>query len=111
MAERIKTSFIICIYIYICIYVYIYINICIYIYIYINIYIYITIYLIYIDNIYINTYLYIWYLIGLTGITYIFSRNYAKIKVDSYESEFLPLEKRWTFHDVIIHVKSVWKKD
>ena len=79
MAERIKTSFIICIYVYI--------------------------------YIYINTYLYIWYLIGLTGITYIFSRNYAKIKVDSYESEFLPLEKRWTFYDVIIHVKSVWKKD
>ena len=35
--------------------------------------------------------------------------NYAKIKVDSYDS--LPLEKTMTFHDVIILIKSVWNKD
>ena len=44
-----------------------------------------------------------------SGITYLFSHNYAKIKVDSYDS--LPLEKTLTFHNVIIHIKSVWNKD
>ena len=37
--------------------------------------------------------------------TYIFSRYYAKIKVDSHHS--LPLEKALTFHNVIIVIKSV----
>ena len=40
-------------------------------------------------------------LIGLkSGITYVISHNYAKIKVDSCNS--LPLEKTMTFHNVII---------
>ena len=38
-----------------------------------------------------------------------FSHNYAKIKVDSCDS--LPLEKTLTFHNVIIHLGSVWSKD
>ena len=33
------------------------------------------------------------------------SHNYARIKVDSYDS--LPLEKILTFHEVIISIKSV----
>ena len=50
------------------------------------------------------------YLISIkSGITYIISHNYAKIKVDSYDS--LPLEKTMTVHDVIIIVKSVFNKD
>ena len=48
------------------------------------------------------------YLIGVKRvITYVFSQNYARIKVDSYYS--LPLEKLLTFHNVIIHIKSVLK--
>ena len=43
------------------------------------------------------------------GITYIFSNYFAKIKVDSYDS--LPIEKRLTLHNVIIHIKSVLNKD
>ena len=40
------------------------------------------------------------YLIGVkSGITYVFSHNYAIIKVDSYDS--LPLEKTLTFYDVL----------
>ena len=35
-----------------------------------------------------------------SGITYVISHNYAKIKVDSYHS--LPLEKTMTFYNVII---------
>ena len=36
------------------------------------------------------------YLIGVkSGITYVISHNYAKIKVDSYE--YLPLEKTMTY--------------
>ena len=47
------------------------------------------------------------YLISVTsGTTYIISHNYAKIKVDSYDS--LPLEKRIIFHNVIILIKSVF---
>ena len=42
-------------------------------------------------------------------ITYIFSRYFAKIKVDSYDS--LPIEKRLTLHKIIIHIKSVPNKD
>ena len=41
--------------------------------------------------------------------TYVFSRNYAKIKVDLYDS--LPLEKTLIFYYVIIHIKSVWNRD
>ena len=36
-----------------------------------------------------------------SGITYVISHNYAKIKVDSYDS--LSLEKTMTFHNVVIH--------
>ena len=43
-----------------------------------------------------------------SGITYIFSHYFAKIKVDSYDS--LPIEKRLTLHNVI-HIKSVLNKD
>ena len=50
------------------------------------------------------------YLIGVkSGITYVVSYSYAKIKVDSYD--YLHLEKTLTFHNVIIHIKSVWNKD
>ena len=47
------------------------------------------------------------YLIGVkSGITYVISHNYAKIKVDSYDT--LPLEKTPTFHsDIIILIKLV----
>ena len=44
-----------------------------------------------------------------SGITYVISHNYAKIKANSYDS--LPLEKTMTFHNVIIIVKSVFNKD
>ena len=37
------------------------------------------------------------------------SHNYAKIKVDSYNS--FPLEKAITFHNVIILIKSTVNKD
>ena len=50
------------------------------------------------------------YLIGeKIPITYFISHNYVKIKVHSYDS--LPLEKTLTFHNVIIHIMSVWNKD
>ena len=50
------------------------------------------------------------YLIRLkSGITYIVSHNYAKIKVDSYDS--LPLEKTLTFHKVIVFIKWFFNKD
>ena len=49
------------------------------------------------------------YLISLkSNITYIFSHNFAKIKVDSYDS--LPIEKILTVHNVIILIKSVLNK-
>ena len=44
-----------------------------------------------------------------SGIPYIISHSYAKIKVDSYES--LHLEKTKTFHDVITLINSVKNKD
>ena len=44
-----------------------------------------------------------------SGITYIIYHNYAKLKVDSYDS--LPLEKTITFHNVKILIKSVLNKD
>ena len=43
------------------------------------------------------------------GIIYVFSHNYAKMKVDWYDS--LPLEKGLTFHNFVIHIVSVWNKD
>ena len=39
------------------------------------------------------------------SITYIISQNYARIKVDSYNS--LPLEKTLTFYNTIMLIKSV----
>ena len=44
-----------------------------------------------------------------SGITYIFSHYFAKIKVDSYDS--LPIGKGFTLHNVIIDIKSVLNKD
>ena len=44
-----------------------------------------------------------------SGITFIISHKYAKIKVDSYNS--LAVEKKKIFHNVIILFKSVWNKD
>ena len=44
-----------------------------------------------------------------SGITYVFPLNYAKIKVDSYDS--LPLEETLILHKIIIHMKSVLNKD
>ena len=44
-----------------------------------------------------------------SGVTFIISHNYTKIKVDSYYS--LPLKKILTFHDVILLIKSVFNKD
>ena len=42
------------------------------------------------------------YLIGVAGgITYVFSHNYARINVHSYDS--LPLEETLTFHNYIFH--------
>ena len=49
------------------------------------------------------------YLIELnSGMTYVISHNYAKVKVYSYD--FLPLGKTVTFHNVIIHTKSFLNK-
>ena len=41
--------------------------------------------------------------------TFIFCHYFAKIKVDSYGS--LPIEKRLTLRNVILHIKSVLHKD
>ena len=50
------------------------------------------------------------YLIGVkSGIIYVISHNWAKIKVFSYDSLFL--EKRLTLHNVIILIKSLFNKD
>ena len=50
------------------------------------------------------------YLISLkSGIRYIFSHYFAKIKVDSYDS--FPKKKKLTLHNVIIHIKSVLSKE
>ena len=50
------------------------------------------------------------YLISIkSGINYIFSYYFAKIKVDSYDS--LSIEKILTLHNVIILIKSVFNKD
>ena len=44
-----------------------------------------------------------------SGITYVFSRNYERIKIDSSNS--LPLEKMLIFHNVIILIKLVFNKE
>ena len=50
------------------------------------------------------------YLIGVkASITYVVSHNYAKIKINSYDS--LPLEKTMTFGNAIILNTSVFNKD
>ena len=55
-------------------------------------------------------YIRIRYLIAVKRrITYTNCYNYAKIKVDSYDS--LPLEKILTFYNVAILIKSVFNKD
>ena len=43
-----------------------------------------------------------------SGTTCVIFHNYAKIKVDSNNS--LPLEETMAFHNVIILIKTVWKK-
>ena len=43
------------------------------------------------------------------GITYIISHDYAKIKIDSYNS--LPLEKALPLHNVIMLIKLVFNND
>ena len=49
-------------------------------------------------------------LVSLKGsITYVFSLYYAEIKIDSYNS--LPIEERFTLHNVVILIKSVLNKD
>ena len=40
---------------------------------------------------------------------YFFSHYFAKLKVDSYGS--LPIEKRLTLHNVIIHIKLILNED
>ena len=48
------------------------------------------------------------YLIGIkSGITYVTSHNYAKIKIDSFDSS--PLKNN-DIHSVTVHIKSVWNK-
>ena len=50
------------------------------------------------------------YLISVkSGITYIISHNYAKIKLDLYN--LLPLENTMTFRQFIILIKSAFNKD
>ena len=56
-----------------------------------------------------NIYNRITYLISRwNGITYIIFHNYARIKIDSYDT--LSVEETLTLHNVIIHVKSVFNK-
>ena len=50
------------------------------------------------------------YLISLKGgITYVFSHNYPRIKIDLYYS--LLLEEASTLHKVVIVIKSVFNKN
>ena len=44
-----------------------------------------------------------------SGITYIFSHFYTKVKIDSHDS--LPIEKMLNLHNIIIIIKLVLKKD
>ena len=46
---------------------------------------------------------------GKTGITYVMSHNYGRIKVDSCDS--FPLEATLTLHNVVTLIKSVFNKD
>lgn len=43
------------------------------------------------------------------GLYMFFSKNYVRIKLDSYD--YLLLEKALTFHKVVIHFKPVLRKD
>ena len=43
-----------------------------------------------------------------SGITYIISHNYARIKIDSYHT--LSVEETLTLHNVTIYIKSVFNK-
>ena len=50
------------------------------------------------------------YLIGVkSGIAYVISNKYSKMKVNLYNS--LPLEKTMTFHNIITLIKSAFNKD
>ena len=50
------------------------------------------------------------YLVSLkSGITYVISHYYARLKIDSYDT--LPLEKKLTLHNVIIIIKPVYNED
>ena len=44
-----------------------------------------------------------------SGITYVISHNYIKIKLDSYDS--LPLVKTMTFHNAIILIRWILNKN
>ena len=44
-----------------------------------------------------------------SGITYLISHNFAKIKVGSYDS--LPVERAMTFHNVLRFIKSLFNDD
>ena len=44
-----------------------------------------------------------------SGSTYVFSHNYAGVKIDSYDS--LPLGKILTFHNVVILIKAALNRD
>ena len=44
-----------------------------------------------------------------SGISYIVSRNYAKIKIDSDDD--IPLEKTLTLHNAVILIKSVFNQN
>ena len=44
-----------------------------------------------------------------SGITYIFSHNYVRIKSNSYD--YLPQKKALSLNNVIILIKSIFKKD
>ena len=50
------------------------------------------------------------YVIGLKiGITYVFSNNFAEMKIES--NDHLPLEETLNLRNVIILIKSVFNKD
>ena len=51
----------------------------------------------------------IYFISQKSGITYVISHNYARIKVDSYDS--LPLEKTLSLHNVMILIKSVFNRN
>ena len=44
-----------------------------------------------------------------SGIIYVSTHNYARVKVNSYD--YLPLEEKLIFHNVVMHIKSFWNKD